>query len=83
MTPAMDNDHVFGAALAPLMVTDHVAAGFTRVLNDRSELHVTLAHWFERQQTDTGAGDLYSHLGKGSQCAVRAEWLTIGYSLKF
>ncbi len=83
MTPAVDGDHVFGTALAPLMVTDHVAAGFTRVLNDRSELHVTLAHWFERQQTDTGAGDVYSHLGKGSQSSVRAEWLTLGYSLKF
>lgn len=83
MTRAMRDDHVFGSALAPLVVTDHIGAGFTHRLGERSELSLALAHFLKGSQTASGGGDIYAHLGKGSKSTVQADWITATYSLKF
>jgi long-chain fatty acid transport protein len=83
MTPAMDNEHVFGSALVPLVVTDHAAVGVTHALTDHSELHLAFAHWFQGEQTESGRGDFYSHAGKGTRSTLAADWISLGYSRKF
>lgn len=83
MTRAMSDEHVFGSALVPNVVQDHAGVGFTRVLSESSELHVTFAHWFEGKQTETGTGDIYSHLGKGTSVGLKVDWLSLGYTWKF
>ena len=83
LTPAMSDDHVFGSALVPNVATDHVGAGFTRMLGKRSEISLAIAHFFKNSQTASGLGDFYARLGKGSESTLWIDWLTLGYTLTF
>lgn len=82
-TLAFAHDHVFGSGLAPDIVTDHASVGFSCAVGEHSDFHVTYAHWFEQTRTESGNGDFYSAAGKGSSIQLGADWLTLGYSLKF
>ena len=83
VTRAMRDDHIFGSALVPNVAMDHVGAGFTCVLSERSEISLALAHFFKGSQTASGGGDLYARLGKGSESTLQVDWLSLNYSLKF
>ena len=82
-TSAMSDDHVFGSALVPNVVTDHVGAGFTWRLGDTSSINLAVAHFFKNGQTASGRGDFYARLGKDSESTLRIDWITLGYTLKF
>ncbi len=83
VSSAMSDAHVMGSGLVPNVVQDHIGLGFSHVLSERSELHVTYGHWFHRDQQESGKGDIYSHLGKGTSMGLTADWITVGYTRKF
>jgi long-chain fatty acid transport protein len=83
LTPAMGDDHLFGSALVPNVVTDHVGAGFTHALGEDSEISLALAHFFKGSQTGSGRGDFYARLGKGSESTLRVDWLSLVYTRRF
>ncbi len=80
---AMGDDHLFGSALVPNVATDHVGAGFTCRVNDRSEVSLALAHFFRGSQTGSNRGDFYARLGTGSESTLQVNWLSLVYSRKF
>lgn len=80
---AMGDDHLFGSALVPNVATDHVGAGFTCKVGERSEISLALAHFFKGGQTGSGKGDFYARLGKGSESTLQVDWLSLTYCLKF
>lgn len=82
-TKVMTDEHVFGSALVPNIVQDHVTLGFTRALDEASELSVTLGHWLQGRQTESGRGDVYSILGVDTRSTLSAVWLSVGYGRKF
>lgn len=83
----VSNDHVFLAGLVPVVVEDHLTAGFTYKFNKAHEIHVVACHAFEKTMTESGKGlgngDIFSVLGKGSVLSSSAESLCLGYSYKF
>jgi len=80
---AMGNDHLFGSALVPNIATDHVGAGFTWKVGERSELSLALAHFFKASQTGSNQGDFYARLGTGSRSTLQIDWLSLVYTRKF
>ncbi len=83
LTSAMNDDHLFGSTLVPSVANDHIGAGFTRVLGERSEISLALAHLFKGSQSASGNGDIYAHLGRGSKSTLQADWLSLNYTLRF
>jgi len=76
-------EYVFANALFPAVVKDHVSLGVSRVINDKSDIHVTVMHAFNNHLEDNGRGDLFSILGKGTEISLRETTVTFEYSYKF
>jgi long-chain fatty acid transport protein len=79
----IDKDHVFADALFPAVTENHAAFGVSYRLNDKSDIHVTYTHAFENKLKDSGKGDLFSVLGKGSEISLYEDELTFEYSYRF
>ena len=79
----IDDDHVMLSALVPATVEDHLTAGFTHRFNEQNEVHVVALYAFPHRMTDTGRGDLFSVLGKGSVLESSALSMILGYTHKF
>lgn len=76
-------EYVFANALFPAVVKHHVSLGVSRVINDKSDVHLTVMHAFNNTLEDNGRGDLFSVLGKGTEISLRETTLTFEYSYKF
>jgi long-chain fatty acid transport protein len=83
VTPALSNEHLFGSAIVPNVVTDQAGIGFSYSINDHSEFHAALARWFPGKLAESGDGDIYSQIGAGSESTLQVSWLTLGYGVKF
>jgi long-chain fatty acid transport protein len=81
-TPIQE-DHMFLGSLVPVVVEDHLTAGFTYRINEHHEVHLVGIHAFENSLTDTGDGDLFSQLAKHSRVTGSAESAALGYTYKF
>ena len=79
----IDDDHVFLSALVPVTVEDHITAGFSHRFNDRHEMHLVGLYAFPNKMTDTGKGDIFSVLGKGSTVEASAISVIMGYTYNF
>lgn len=79
----IDEDHVFASALEPACVEDHVTAGVTIAINPRAQFHIVFLHAFSNSLTETGQGDLYSLLGRGTEITTSANSISLGYTMLF
>jgi long-chain fatty acid transport protein len=79
----IDEDHVFTSALAPACVEDHLTFGASITVSERTQIHLVYLHAFANTLVDTGRGDLYSVLGKGSELTTAADCLALGYTIRF
>ena len=79
----IDEEHVFANALFPALTEDHVSVGVSYSINDKSDVHLTYMHAFDNHLTDSGKGDLFSVLGKGTDISLRENTVTFEYSYKF
>ena len=74
---------VFGNVLSPALSELHLAAGFSYRLGERSTVHASFAHVLPEEKTDTGTGDLFSFLGRGTKIRYQEDSITVQYTLAF
>lgn len=79
----IDEEHVFANALFPAVTEDHVSFGFSYAISEKSDIHFAYTHAFENKITDSGRGDLFSILGKGTEISLVENEFTLEYSYKF
>ncbi|HOC70339.1 MAG TPA: outer membrane protein transport protein [Candidatus Hydrogenedentes bacterium] len=79
----IDERHVFANALFPAITENSTAVGASYSISDTSEIHVAFTHTFENTLKDSGRGDLFSLLGKGSKISLEENELTVQYSYTF
>lgn len=79
----VDNDDVFSNALFPSLSEKHAAIGFSRVINNKMEIHASFLRAFKETLTENGRGDLFSILGRGSKLSLAIDSITIGFTRKF
>ena len=78
-TPITD-DNVFLAALVPVIVEHHITAGVSHKVNDKHQVHLAAVYAPPNKMRDTGRGDLFSRLGKGSTLKASGVSCVLGYS---
>jgi long-chain fatty acid transport protein len=78
-TPITD-DNVFLAALVPVTIEHHITAGVSHKINEKHEVHLVGIFAPKNKMRDTGRGDLFSRLGKGSTLEAGGMSAILGYS---
>lgn len=81
--PVVDNKHVFANVLTPSVPEAHLGTGFSYRYNDRSSVHLSYEMSIPKTRTESGKGDLFSILGKGSKVGYEEYSLTAQYTYKF
>ncbi len=82
-TTSIDDDHVYLSALVPVAVEEHWTAGFTHHINEKNDIHLVGVWAPENTLEDSGTGDIFSRVGKGSKLSAGALSVCLGYSYKF
>lgn len=77
------DDSVFANATTPALAEDHASIGFTYRLTERSELSFAWEHSFPEERTDSGRGDLFSILGRGTRASFQEDGTVVQYTFKF
>ena len=77
------DDSIFSNATTPALAENHASIGFTHRLTERSEVHFSWAHSFAEERTESGRGDLFSFLGKGTRASFQEDGVTVQYTFKF
>ena len=73
-------DNVFLAALVPVITEEHVTAGVSHRINAKHQLHLVGIYAPPHKMRDTGRGDLFSKLGRGSTIKSNGFSAVLGYS---
>jgi long-chain fatty acid transport protein len=76
-------DVVFANGLFPAIVESHAMFGVSYALSKRSDIHFTYEHAFGKTLTDSGKGDIFSFVGKGTKIHLAENTFTAQYSYKF
>lgn len=79
----IDEEHAFIAGLVPVTVEDHITAGVTYAFDEHSEVHFVAIYGVPNTVTDSGGGDLFSKLGKGTEVMCNGTSFVLGYTYKF
>jgi long-chain fatty acid transport protein len=77
------DDSIFSNATTPALAEDHASIGFTYALTDRSEISFAWEHSFTKERTESGRGDLFSMLGKGTRASYQEDGVIVQYTFKF
>lgn len=76
-------DTAFANFLTPAIAEWHLAAGVTRNLPRGQALHAALSFSLSEEAYESGRGDLFSKLGRGTRIAYQEADLTVQYSAEF
>jgi len=79
----IDNRAVFVNAQIPVVTTTHATLGVSYELSSRTSINLAYMHAFNNSVTDSGDGDTFSQLGKGTKSALSIDSIVIGSSIKF
>lgn len=79
----IDSEVVFANALFPAIVEAHATAGVSYALTKNADIHVAYKHAFGNKLTDSGNGDLFSFVGKGTEIYLEENSVTVEYSYRF
>jgi long-chain fatty acid transport protein len=79
----INSEHVFIDALGPLIFTTHTSLGATYKLSKNSEVSLTYTLHGPKTMKESGKGDLFSHLGRGTEVSIIAHNLSFGYTVHF
>lgn len=79
----IDEEVVFANALFPAIVELHATAGLSYALTENSDIHVAYKHAFGNELTDSGKGDIFSFVGRGTDIYLEEDSVTVEYSYKF
>lgn len=81
--PVVTNKFVFANLLTPAVAKLHFGAGVSYQFNEQSSVHATYSQSIPEEDTDSGKGDLFSVLGRGSKVGYREHSLTLQYTRRF
>ncbi len=73
-------DNVFLAALVPVTTEQHITAGVSHKISEKHEVHLVGVYAPANKMRDTGRGDLFSRLGRGSTIKSGGFSAVAGYS---
>ncbi len=76
-------DKVFANALFPAITELSATAGFSYAITENSDIHFAYEHALGNTLTDSGKGDLFSMVGKGTKIHLDENCFTAEYSYKF
>lgn len=79
----ISNERVFANVIAPAIVEHHIAAGISFTPKVQHEVTLTGYYVPMSSQTDSGAGDLFSQIGRGTKIGMRQWGAQLGYKYKF
>lgn len=74
---------VFANALLPLVVENHLTAGFSLLVTKNLSLDFVWEHHFLNAMADNGEGDIYSQNGVGTKVTAAGEVIGAGFSYQF
>ncbi len=77
------DEGIFSNATTPALAENHVSIGFTHRLTERSEFSFAWEHSFMEERTETGKGDLFSKIGKGTRASFQEDGVIVQYTFKF
>jgi long-chain fatty acid transport protein len=81
--PPIDKNHVFTNALAPLIISTHVALGCAYRIDDHHEIHLTYMLFVPATMKEQGHADLLGWAGKGTRVGLEAHSLALEYTYYF
>ena len=81
--PVVDSKHVFANILTPSVAEAHVGTGFSYRRNDHSSVHLSYEMSIPATRTESGNGDIFSILGKGSKVTYEEYSVTAQYTYEF
>lgn len=76
-------DHVFLAGLVPVLCEDHLTLGIARKITQNDEISLAGVIGLKKKMTDTGSGDLLSHLGEDTELSTGGFSIVLGYTHHF
>lgn len=79
----VDKDHTMIAGLVPVLIENHATVGAAYSLNDAHEVNVAAVYGIPNTLKDTGRGDIFSRLGRGTEIKSEGVSLVLGYTFKF
>lgn len=71
---------VFLAGLVPVIVETHITAGASYQINEKHAVHFAGVWAPPHKMVESGEGDLFSRLGKGTSIEAKAISVVLGYS---
>jgi long-chain fatty acid transport protein len=74
---------VFANALFPAITKLSATTGVSYAITENSDIHFAFEHAFGNTMTDSGKGDLFSLVGKGTKIHLDENCVTVEYSHKF
>lgn len=82
-TQPVGGESVFGNGLFPAITETNLGLGFTYRLRDSLDLNVSYVHAFHNEAVETGGGDLFSMLSKGTRVELEMHSVAIGVTRRF
>ena len=76
-------EFVFANAISPALANWHLATGLTRRIGKHHELHASYSYVIPESMTESGNGDIFSRLAKGTKTSYGESSITVQYSYKF
>lgn len=80
---AIEDEFIFANAISPALGELHLAAGATWRISKRHEIHASLTHVRPESNIESGSGDIFSFLARGTRTAYAEDSVTVQYTLKF
>jgi long-chain fatty acid transport protein len=74
---------IFANALLPVIVENHLTAGFSYMMTKNLSLDFVWEHHFFNALADHGEGDIYSQNGVGTKITAAAEVIGVGVGYKY
>lgn len=75
--------YVFANAISPALANWHFAAGVSYRMNERHEFHLAATHVPSESMTESGTGDIFSRLARGTRTSYAENSVTLQYTFRF
>lgn len=79
----IDGESVFGNGLFPAITKTNLGLGFSYRIRPQMDLNMSYVHAFHNEEIETGGGDLFSILTRGTRVELEMDSVAIGITRHF